>query len=347
MFLTIGAFLLVLFIVVLAHEIGHYATAKLFGVRVLEFGFGYPPRIASVKYGDTDYSLNLLPLGGFVKLAGEEDPKAKDSLAGKGYGTRLLVLAAGSIMNALLPLLLFSIAYMVPHDMIEGSVLIDDVSANSPAAAAGILPGDTVLEVEGHQINSTNDIGRYIQLNLGNETAFLLERADGAIEEVMLVPRWDPPAEEGSAGVVVSNVDPVIVSESLPFFKAIGTGINQTGETMVLFKNALLGLVTGTAEFNIAGPVGIAELTGQFAEAGLSPLLEFTAFFSINLAIVNLLPLPALDGGRIAFVLVEWARRGKRVDPKTEGKIHLVGFLLLIGFMVAVTFQDIINIVSG
>jgi regulator of sigma E protease len=347
MFLTIGAFLLVLFIVVLAHEIGHYATAKLFGVRVLEFGFGYPPRIASVKYGDTDYSLNLLPLGGFVKLAGEEDPKAKDSLAGKGYGTRLLVLAAGSIMNALLPLLLFSIAYMVPHDMIEGSVLIDDVSANSPAAAAGILPGDTVLEVEGHQINSTNDIGRYIQLNLGNETAFLLERADGAIEEVMLVPRWDPPAEEGSAGVVVSNVDPVIVSESLPFFKAIGTGINQTGETMVLFKNALLGLVTGTAEFNIAGPVGIAELTGQFAEAGLSPLLEFTAFFSINLAIVNLLPLPALDGGRIAFVLVEWARRGKRVDSKTEGKIHLVGFLLLIGFMVAVTFQDIINIVSG
>ena len=347
MFLTIGAFLLVLFIVVLAHEIGHYATAKLFGVRVLEFGFGYPPRIASVKYGDTDYSLNLLPLGGFVKLSGEEDPKAKDSLAGKGYGTRLLVLAAGSIMNALLPLLLFSIAYMVPHDMIEGSVLIDDVSANSPAAAAGILPGDTVLEVEGHQINSTNDIGRYIQLNLGNETAFLLERADGTIEEVMLVPRWDPPAEEGSAGVVVSNVDPVIVSESLPFFKAIGTGINQTGETMVLFKNALLGLVTGTAEFNIAGPVGIAELTGQFAEAGLSPLLEFTAFFSINLAIVNLLPLPALDGGRIAFVLVEWARRGKRVDPKTEGKIHLVGFLLLIGFMVAVTFQDIINIVSG
>jgi regulator of sigma E protease len=347
MFLTIGAFLLVLFIVVLAHEIGHYATAKLFGVRVLEFGFGYPPRIASVKYGDTDYSLNLLPLGGFVKLAGEEDPKAKDSLAGKGYGTRLLVLAAGSIMNALLPLLLFSIAYMVPHDMIEGSVLIDDVSANSPAAAAGILPGDTVLEVEGHQINSTNDIGRYIQLNLGNETAFLLERADGAIEEVMLVPRWDPPAEEGSAGVVVSNVNPVIVSESLPFFKAIGTGINQTGETMVLFKNALLGLVTGTAEFNIAGPVGIAELTGQFAEAGLSPLLEFTAFFSINLAIVNLLPLPALDGGRIAFVLVEWARRGKRVDPKTEGKIHLVGFLLLIGFMVAITFQDIINIVSG
>ncbi|MBG7617211.1 MAG: site-2 protease family protein [Chloroflexi bacterium] len=347
MFLTIGAFLLVLFIVVLAHEIGHYATAKLFGVRVLEFGFGYPPRIASVKYGDTDYSLNLLPLGGFVKLSGEEDPKAKDSLAGKGYGTRLLVLAAGSIMNALLPLLLFSIAYMVPHDMIEGSVLIDDVSANSPAAAAGILPGDTVLEVEGHQINSTNDIGRYIQLNLGNETTFLLERADGAIEEVMLVPRWDPPAEEGSAGVVVSNVDPVIVSESLPFFKAIGTGINQTGETMVLFKNALLGLVTGTAEFNIAGPVGIAELTGQFAEAGLSPLLEFTAFFSINLAIVNLLPLPALDGGRIAFVLVEWARRGKRVDPKTEGKIHLVGFLLLIGFMVAVTFQDIINIVSG
>jgi regulator of sigma E protease len=347
MFLTIGAFLLVLFIVVLAHEIGHYATAKLFGVRVLEFGFGYPPRIASVKYGDTDYSLNLLPLGGFVKLAGEEDPKAKDSLAGKGYGTRLLVLAAGSIMNALLPLLLFSIAYMVPHDMIEGSVLIDDVSANSPAAAAGILPGDTVLEVEGHQINSTNDIGRYIQLNLGNETAFLLERADGAIEEVMLIPRWDPPAEEGSAGVVVSNVNPVIVSESLPFFKAIGTGINQTGETMVLFKNALLGLVTGTAEFNIAGPVGIAELTGQFAEAGLSPLLEFTAFFSINLAIVNLLPLPALDGGRIAFVLVEWARRGKRVDPKTEGKIHLVGFLLLIGFMVAITFQDIINIVSG
>lgn len=344
MFLTLLAFVAVLAIVIIAHELGHFVTAKLSGVKVLEFGMGYPPRIFGIKRGGTIYSLNWLPFGGFVKMMGEEDPKDKGSLARKSHATRLLVLSAGSIMNALLPLLLFSIAFMLPHDAIHGSVLVNEVAEGSPAEEAGILAGDYILEIDGHEINSNIDASRYIQLNLGNETEFLVRHETGVTETVTLTPRWQNPEGQGATGVNIGTVDYEIVKESEPFFSAIGKGVTQTGETLVLFKNSILQLFAGQESFELAGPVGIAEMTGEFARAGVSPLLEFTAFFSINLAIINLLPLPALDGGRIAFVLVEWVRRGKRIAPETEGKIHFIGFMLLIGIMIAVTFQDIIRI---
>lgn len=344
MLLTLLAFVAVLAIVILSHEFGHFFTAKLSGVKVLEFGVGYPPKIFGIKRGGTLYSINWLPFGGFVKMMGEEDPKDEGSLAKKSHATRLLVLSAGSIMNALLPLFLFSIAFMLPHDAINGSVLINEVAEDSPAEEAGILAGDYVLEIDGHEINSNIDASRYIQLNLGNETEFLVKHETGVTETLTLTPRWKNPEDQGATGISIETVDYEIVKETEPFFSAIGKGITQTGETLVLFKNAILQLFAGQESFELTGPVGIAEMTGEFARAGISPLLEFTAFFSINLAIINLLPLPALDGGRIAFVLIEWVRRGKRVSPETEGKIHFVGFMLLIVIMIAVTFQDILRI---
>ena len=347
MILTVLAFLGVLALVIIAHELGHFVTAKARGVKVEEFGLGYPPRLLSFKRGETRYSLNALPLGGFVKLAGEEDPQVERSLASKGVGTRLLVLGAGSLMNFLLPFLLISIALMIPHSVFVGKVVVEDIAPNSPAAAAGITAGDTIISVNDKEINNSADLNRYIQLNLGKEITVLVEHQDATEEEFRLTPRWEPPEDEGSIGVAIRTLDLAETRQSEPFWRAIPMGISQTFETLVLFKNAILGLFIGAVSMDIGGPVAIAEITGQAARAGVSVLLEFTAFLSINLAIINILPLPALDGGRIAFVLLEWLRRGKRISPKREGLVHLVGFIMLLAFMLAVTIQDIIRISGG
>ncbi|MEE9400296.1 MAG: M50 family metallopeptidase [Dehalococcoidales bacterium] len=345
--ITIVSFIGVLVVIVFVHELGHFFTAKVSKVKVDEVGLGFPPRLLSVKRGETKYSLNAVPLGGFVKMAGEEDPKIPGSLASKSIGVRLLVMGSGSLMNFLLPLLLFSIAFMVPRDIISGQVVVEEVAYNSPAARAGIEPGDTFLEVNGKSVHNTGDLQRQIQLNLGMEVNILLKRGDSTTREVQAVPRWRPPEKQGAIGVAVRTLSPVTLRQYYPFWQAVPMGVVQCIETFVLFKNAIISMIIGAEPAVVAGPVGIAQLTGEIAKAGFSPLLEFAAFLSINLAIINLLPLPALDGGHIAFVLLEWVRRGKRVAPKTEGLIHLVGFAMLIALLLAITYQDIIRIISG
>jgi len=346
-FITIIAFLGILAVLIIAHEFGHYITAKASGVNVEEVGIGFPPKLLSFKRGETIYSLNAIPLGGFVKMAGEEDPKVKGSLASKSVPVRLLTLSAGSLMNLLLPLLLFSVAFMVPHNVVYGQVQVDKVAANSPAARASIVAGDTILEVNGQTVNNIGDLQRPIQLNLGQPVTLLIQHIDDTVEEVRATPRWQPPAGEGAVGVAVKMVSPTVVRQSHPFWRAIPMGVLECIDTFVLFKNGIIGLIIGSVPRIVAGPVGIAQLTGEVAQAGLSPLLEFAAFLSINLAIINLLPLPALDGGRIAFVLLEVLRRGRRVSARIEGMIHMAGFALLITFILLVTYQDIIRIVSG
>ena len=346
-FITVIAFLGILAVLIIAHEFGHYITAKAAGVTVEEVGIGFPPRLLSFKCGGTIYSLNAIPLGGFVKMAGEEDPRVPGSLASKSIPARLLTLSAGSLMNLLLPLLLFSVAFMVPHNIVYGQVQVDEVAANSPAARAGIVAGDSILEINGKQVNSVGDVQRGIQLNLGQAVSLLIQHADDTVEEVRAVPRWQPPEEEGAIGVAVRTVSPTVVRQSYPFWQAIPMGVRECIDTFVLFKNGIISMIIGSVPTTLAGPVGIAQLTGEVAQAGFSPLLEFAAFLSINLAIINLLPLPALDGGRIAFVLLELVRRGRRVSARVEGMVHMVGFAMLITFLLLITYQDIIRIVSG
>ena len=347
MLITLVSFLGILVVLILAHEIGHFVTAKASGVKVEEFGIGFPPRLASIKKGETRYSLNAVPLGGFVKMAGEEDPDVPGSLASKGIGTRLLVLSAGSLMNFLLPLLLFSVAFMVPHNAVSGQVLVEEVASDSPAAQAGIVPGDIILSVDGKPVYSVGDLQRFVQLNLGREVSLGVRHEDLSTEDVQIIPRWRPPEGQGAIGVAVRTLSPTVIRQHYPFWQAIPMGVGECIETFVLFKNGIISMFVGTAPAVVTGPVGIAQLTGEVAKAGLSPLLEFAAFLSINLGIINILPLPALDGGRLAFVLLEWVRRGKRVPARVEGFIHMVGFALLIAFVVAVTYGDIIRIISG
>ena len=347
MLLTIVSFLVIIVVLILAHELGHFITAKASGVRVDEFGLGFPPRLLSIRRGETLYSLNAIPLGGFVKMAGEEDPTLPRSLASKSTGTRILVLSAGSLMNALLPLLLFSIAFMVPHNVVIGEVFVKEVAPNSPAAMAGIESGDTFLRINGEPLTNIGDLHRYTQLKLGNEITILVKHSDLTTEKIQLIPRWKPPEGQGAIGIVVSMSNPTIVSQHYPFWKAIPMGVSECIETFILFKNAIISMIIGTTPVAVAGPVGIAQITGEIAKAGISPLLEFAAFLSINFAIINIFPLPALDGGRIVFVLLEWVRRGKRISPKTEGLIHAIGFILLMTAILAITYQDIIRIISG
>ncbi len=345
--ITIIAFGGVLVVLIIAHELGHFITAKASGVKVQEFGLGFPPRLLSIKRGETVYSLNAVPLGGFVKMAGEEDPNVPGSLASKSIGTRLLVLSAGSLMNLILPLLLFSIAFMIPHDQVTGQVEVKEVAPNSPAAMAGIESGDTLLSINGNPINNIGDIHRYVRLNLGKEIAILVKHSDSTTEEVQATPRWKPPEGQGAIGIMIRLSNPTMVRQYEPFWRAIPRGVSESIETFVIFKNEILSWFIGTTAPQVVGPVGIAQITGEVAKAGISPLLQLAAFLSINLGIINIFPLPALDGGRIIFVLLELVRRGKRIPPKTEGMVHLIGFALLISLILVITYQDILNIISG
>jgi len=347
LFVNILIGIAVISFILLTHELGHFISAKAMKVRVEEFGLGFPPRLFAFKRGETEYSLNAIPFGGFNKLAGEEDPEVPSGLAARKIPIRLLVIGAGSLMNILLALALFSITFMVPQDTLMGEVMVEEVAVSSPAEAAGILPGDTILELNGRDINSNYDLSYYTQLYLGNEVSLLIQHSDGATESVRLAPRWKPPEGEGAMGVTIKTINSEIVSLSYPFWEAIPKGFVGLWETVVLYKNGLVGIFTGASSGDFFGPVGIVQATGEIARYGVAPLLEFAAFISLILGLLNLLPLPALDGGRIAFILLEWVRRGKRISPKREGLVHLIGFAIFMALMLAITLQDIIRIFSG
>jgi len=348
MLITILAFLGVLIGIILVHEIGHFVTAKLTKVRVLDFGIGFPPRIFAIRRGETDYSINAIPIGGFVKMAGEENPNISGSLASKSPGARLLVLSAGSLMNLILPLFLFTLAFMIPQNIVSGQIVVQEVIANSPAEMVGMQSGDTILSINGEPLHNIGDLHRYVHLNLGKETAITVRHSDSTTDSLQLTPRWRPPEGEGATGISIRLLDSTIIRQPAgPFWKAIPHGFKECVETFVLFKNEILSWFIGATAPVIVGPVGIARITGEVARSGISNLLELAAFISINLGIINLIPIPAMDGGRIAFVLLEVIRRGRRISHRAEGIIHMVGFVLLISLMLTITYRDIINIVSG
>ncbi len=342
MIISIMIGIIVLSIIILAHELGHFISAKATGVRVEEFGLGYPPRLVSFKWGETRYSLNAIPFGGFNKLTGEEDPKEPRGLASKKIGTRLLVISAGSMMNFLLAFLLFSTIFLFPQDAEIGQVVVQEVTPDSPAALADIRAGDIILSVNGKSVNSGSELNDYIQSNLGKETAIIIQHRDATSETVQVVPRSQPPEGQGATGIVIRVLNP-----AYPFWKAIPLGAARLVEILILWVDGLLSMFTGEVAAQFLGPVGLAQLTGEVAKVGFTPLLEVAALISLILSIMNLFPLPAIDGGRIAFVLLEWIRRGKRISPKTEGLVHLIGFIMLMVFMVAITYQDIIRIIGG
>ena len=537
--------LLILGPLIILHEFGHYIVAKLNRVKVLEFGFGFPPRAFGIWTGSTlvstypqttysivsgseslkigqmvtvwgdereegkvdaveirefdrkdvshaqtsaavfvgkikridehsitisemVWSINWLPVGGFVKMQGEEDPESKDSLASKSAIVRISVIVAGVAVNAVIPFIVFSIVVMIPVQYVAGDVVVANVMPNSPAYEAGIRPLQKIISVDGTPISNFSDLQNAVIKKLGQETVWEVQRGipdpfarpaeptvhylEGDTQFVTLVPRWDPPRhevvieiddqttqmrvgvarvydpsvgandeltvvpdgsvrddlyeislsdinefistaqiddtiriteirddeglhyldarkfnlnlgsvtylQEGAAGVQLQLANPLIASRGVPITRAVPEGINETFEIIALAKNSIFGAISGSKnpqfEGPVAvGPVGLSQLSGEVATADISVsarvtiILTLAATLSISLAVINLLPIPGLDGGRLAFVFLEIIRGGKRVPPEKENLVHFAGFVLLLALIVVISFSDIARLIDG
>ncbi len=540
-FFGVVTFLLVLGPLIILHELGHLWTARRFGVKTLEFGFGYPPRAGGIWSGNTFvliddqtvfeidrrslsgkvstisimldehdrtvalsvrervkgddaeasqggsiltgriksveadrlviadmlWSFNWLPLGGFVRMVGEESSSARGSLGSKPRWQRIVVMAAGAAVNAIIPFILLPAVLMVPSDKSVGDVTIVTVFPGSPADLAGIKSGDKIVKVDGRKIENVSELQQAVTVKLGAESTWEIESGipnlfarpaepqyqySGDTAKVLMTPRWRPPSravvsgmpnsemeirlsqarvfdasvgintvitvvdepidtlyqisnedaaklkppavlgdrltvvamageagkhisltdarahdnglglktsvQEGATGVQITTVNPQIVTKGLNPIKAFPQGWRQSIDILVLTRNAITTTLIGSSnpQFegpSTVGPVGIGQLTGEIAvadagiDAKIITLVTLAATLSLSLAILNILPIPALDGGRIFFVLVEIARRGKKISPEREGLVHFVGFALLIGLISVISVQDITRIIRG
>ena len=433
--IAVGAFVPLLLLLVVVHEWGHFVTAKAYGVKVLEFGVGYPPKAwgfytgkttvlidqntqfvnlgglndlrngqllrvsssedtngnlvariieapergskpkgpeslqelgndeylnhagkvrevsgNSIILADMLYSLNWVPLGGFVKLAGESNPAVPKSLASKGVIPRAVVLAAGSFMNAILPIVIFTLLFMLPHEVPvgdTGDVTVTSISPGSAAETAGLQAGDIIARADGRIMQRTPALSESIQLSRGSPMDWLINR-DGVPQVVEVTPRFDESENRWLVGVGLELTNFPVESRSEPPWTAVGLAFSNTWEILVLLKQEVSGWISGEKAPDLAGPVGIAQITGQVTqEMGLRGWLLLAVLFSINLAILNILPIPMLDGGRLLFVAIEWVRGGKRIPPEKEGLVHLIGFVVLIGLIVLISANDINRLIQG
>lgn len=334
--ISIVAFIVLLGALVGIHELGHFATARFFGIQVEEFGFGFPPRLWGRERGGTLYSINAIPLGGFVRLKGEngewDDPH---SFGAKPAWQRIVVLAAGACMNFAGALVLFFLVYTVAPIPLDAP-RVGMIQPHSPAAET-LKVGDVVTAVNGHAVDTQTQVHDLIACSVGHPTTLTIRR-DGRTIERTVVPRVHPPPGQGEVGFAGT-----ITWSGTDGFDAIGQALHEP----VAFVQSVAAIFSPppcTPEGGVTGPVGIARATGDAANSvqqlGMGPVVYLAALLSMNLAFVNLLPLPALDGGRIVFVLIGAARR-RRIDPNVEGVIHLVGFAALMVFTLAVSAHDV------
>jgi regulator of sigma E protease len=337
------AFVILIFVLVGVHELGHFATARFFGIRVEEFGFGFPPRIFGRRRGGTLYSINAIPLGGFVRLAGENGEIAGPwSFAAKPAWQRAIVLSAGALMNLLFAFVLFFLVYTIapiPLDLPKVSQIVP----HSPAVGA-LRPGDLIVAVNGASVSSQTDVQDQVACSAGRPTVLTLKRL-GNIVRVTLVPRINPPPGQGRIGFYGT-----IGWSGTDGWTALGTTLSQPA----IFVRSVADLFTqhkcNPPNAGVTGPVGIARASGDAASAvpdlGAGPVLYLAALVSMNLAFVNVLPFPALDGGRLLFVFIGVARR-RNVSPRLEGLIHLIGFAVLLAFVFVVSAHDISTWLNG
>jgi regulator of sigma E protease len=400
---------------VLVHEFGHFITAKWAGIRVEEFGIGFPPRLVGFRKRDsggweviwfggrrnaedtydnqkqylyesaggvgtaipeaikgdsnasnnqretrtsdhTIYSINFLPIGGFVRMPGENgdinDPEGNydpQSFAAKSAGKRIIVLVAGVTMNIILAMVLFTIAYGLGEPTFPAE--ISKVVQGSPAAVAGLHPGDTLVSVNGHPVKLFTDVQSIVTNAIAADnnqhatvpvTLEIRHAGEKQTVSTTVNVRVHPPQGQGPMGV-----EEKIVFVSSPLWQAPFKGIQHTFTITGDFINQITQMIAGAVKPQLAGPVGIVKITGEVAasvpDLGWWPILSLTAVLSLNLAIINILPFPALDGGRILLILIELLRGGKRLKPEREGIINFIGLAILLTLMVIVTVNDVIH----
>ena len=383
MFLTIIIFILILSVLVLVHELGHFFVAKNRGIKVEEFGFGFPPRVFSIKRGETVYSLNAIPIGGFVKMYGEDGgneskvessssyqvesvslqeisrgEKTDRAIFSKKIWERAVVIVAGVTMNVILAAFLLSIGHWLGlpailddnnrHLAENSMVQIMAVAPNSPASEAGIKMGDSIKKIkivnsEFKNALTVEGVQEFILDHKGEEIIIDLGRGDDNME-VIVVPRVNPPEGEGAIGIAMGEVGFIRYSWYVSVWKGFESVYFMFIMMITAFGGIIKSLFVGKPiGGDIAGPVGIVMLVDQVSKLGAVYVLQFAAIISVNLALINILPFPALDGGRLLFLIIEKIK-GSPVNQNIEGLIHRIGFTLLIVLMVFITFRDVVKL---
>lgn len=358
------------------HELGHFLAASACGVEVEEFSLGFGPRLAGIRRGSTQYSLRLFPVLGYVRMAGMY-PVSSDSLLGEETGARgrgggdrgpladalrsedanargvgfasrplwqrVLIIAAGPLANFAIAFVLFAVVFGAVGLPVSPTLKIHDVQSGSPAAAAGLRPGDTVVSVNGKPVGSWNNLHQAIVADYTpNVPLSILVRHGGQVETISVTPK------ETSSGPLIGIV-PVMATVRLPAFSALGAGAEQTGLSVYQSLAGLVGLISSAirhvpSQAQLMGPIGIGSQIDQASEAGPPVLLLLAGLLSANLGLLNLLPIPALDGGRLIFLGLEWVRGGRPVDPAKEGLVHFIGLAVLMAFIVLVSVHDIVQL---
>lgn len=321
-------------LLIFVHEFGHFITAKLCGVKVNEFAIGMGPAFFKKQKGETLYSLRVFPIGGFCAMEGEdEDSEDERAFNNQPAWQRAIVLAAGAIMNLLTAILLMII---IAFYMGQATTTIETVQDGSPAYEAGIMAGDEVIEINGTEIVEWSDLQTVVGEKGDEQITFTVLR-DGAEKDIAVTPEYDKEAGRSLVGVT-----PVMARNPV---KAVGAGVEDTWEMTVMMYDLIGQLFTGDVSTKeLSGPVGIVYVVNDSAKMGLIYVVYLAALLSLNLAVINLLPFPALDGGRLLFLLIRKIT-GKRVTDEMEGKIHFIGIMLLLALMVYVTWNDIIRFI--
>ncbi len=346
---TIGKYALylaLLSVLILFHEFGHFVFAKRAGVTVTDFALGFGPTLLSTRRGDTTYRINALPLGGYCKMVGEDSADDGSADPGnfqrKSWGARFSIIAAGPIFNLILAAMIFTFLGAVVGIPTGLTTVVKQVIPNTPAAGAGLQPGDQIVQLDGQPVRSGDDMYNYIHGHKGKVIAVDVARSGKTLHFHILA---KPTAQAGTVvGAFGFHAQEVV--EHKPIVDAIVWGVSMVGQTAV---TQVVGIGEAIARHDtsvIRGPVGIAEIVASSVQYGLPWLLQLTATLSVVLGIVNLFPFPALDGGRLAFLVVELLR-GRPVDPEKEGLAHLAGFALLMVLVVFVTYHDIVQWVQG
>jgi len=341
---------------ILAHEGGHFFAARRLGVRVEEFGFGFPPRLFSRVKNSVRYSFNLFPFGGFVKIFGEHGEGEQDpaSFISRPVRHRFVILAAGVFMNMALAWMLFSVSAAMGLPQIADNAHVQNVSVSllgvvpgSPAAGAGLKLGDQILEMRGGgavslRIQKEEDVSNFVEAYRGEEIILTIRR-QGAVSEIKVTPRISAPAGEGLLGVALGR----IVIERVPWYAAPVAGLGALAHSTTAMAKGLGALArtviaTGRPPGEISGPIGILLFARDSRALGVAYFLQFIGVLSVNLALLNFLPIPALDGGRVLFLVIEKIK-GRRISARIENTAHTAGFIALVLLMLFITYRDIVK----
>jgi len=366
MLTTILATALVLGVLILVHELGHFWAAKLVDIEVSRFSIGFGPRIAGFTRGETEYVLSALPLGGYVKMEGMADDEVTSTLEGesphenrgpsprdfdaKPLWARFFVISAGVLMNLLFAVVAFS---FIAHERGVYLPVIGEVAEGTPAFEAGLQPGDEILAIDGREIEDAGEVGRTVFPRAGEEHTLRVRRGQETFE-LPVVPKtvrqYDDIArdtvEYGQIGVSFSTGEDAY--RPLGVGQSIGAGFDETGNWIAEVATFFGRLVTGrSSPKELGGPIVIGQLSGEFARAGFWPLLNFMAIISVNLAVLNLLPIPVLDGGHLVFLAIEGLRGGKPVSVEQRLRFSQIGMLLVLGLMVWAFANDIMRLVGA